>query len=151
MQQPRNSNSFKKIAMAVYLFKLSRKLIALDPRIPVIYFCRGFAYSELKQYTKAIQDFTKAIDLDPLYKKAYVNRGMSYHDIKQVTKAIQDFTQNIDLNPKISNSYSMRGLCYLNTERFRQACLDAKTACELGNCSILEHLKKHYKDIYNCE
>jgi tetratricopeptide (TPR) repeat protein len=126
------------------------KTIDLDPLTPFLYFCRGFAYSELKQYTQAIQDYTKAIELDPLYTQTYFYRGIAYKELKQYTKAIQDFTQLLDLDPKERNAYSNRGFCYLVLERYSQGCIDAKKACEMGDCKLLEFLKED-KDIYNCE
>jgi tetratricopeptide (TPR) repeat protein len=51
---------------------------------------RGFAYADLKQFEKAIQDYNQAIELDPEYTYAFNNRGLAYADLKQFEKAIQD-------------------------------------------------------------
>ena len=47
------------------------------------YFKRGVAYHSLKQYDRAIDDYSQAIRLDPNYAFAYNNRGNAYDDLKQ--------------------------------------------------------------------
>ena len=39
---------------------------------------RGFTYSKLGQYQRAIDDYNKAIRLKPDYVEAYMNRGAVY-------------------------------------------------------------------------
>ena len=79
--------------------KIQTKAIELDTKNTTAYLTRGYAYYELKQYTKAIQDYTRAIDLDPKNVKGYWLRGETYRfGTEQYTKAIQDYTKAIQLN-----------------------------------------------------
>ena len=56
---------------------------------------RGNAYYDLKDYQKAIADYTKAIELKPDYATAYYNRGSAHDDLKDYQKV------NITLRRKI--------------------------------------------------
>jgi tetratricopeptide (TPR) repeat protein len=85
---------------------------------------RGNLYSNLKQYTKAIQDYTQAIDLDPNYTFCYRIRGDAYYELKQYTKAIQDYTRSIDLNPYDTVAYYSRGSAYEELNEYTKAIQD---------------------------
>jgi len=54
---------------------------------------RGLAYSNLGQYQKAIDDYTRAIELDPENADTYDNRGLAYVTLSQYQKAIDDCYQ----------------------------------------------------------
>jgi len=51
---------------------------------------QGVENSKLKQFDKAITDFTRAIELDPKSALAYSNRGIAYANLQQYDKAIGD-------------------------------------------------------------
>jgi PGF-CTERM protein len=69
---------------------------------------RGAAYYDLKQYERAIEDYSKAIELNPNYVGAYINRGVTYYDLKQYERAIEDFDKAIELNPNLAEAYDYR-------------------------------------------
>ena len=62
-----------------------------------IYNNRGLAYDYLKQYQKALDDYTKAISLFPL-SNTYDHRARIYGRLKQPYKAIDDFISSISLS-----------------------------------------------------
>jgi len=51
------------------------------------YINRGNAYFNLKQYERAIEDYTEAIHLKPEYALAYYSRGVSYSYLGQYQRA----------------------------------------------------------------
>jgi len=59
------------------------RYIEAKSRSVVGYYNRGNGYGKLKQYDRAIQDYSKAIKLKPGYAKAYYNRGVVYSKLKQ--------------------------------------------------------------------
>jgi tetratricopeptide (TPR) repeat protein len=63
----------------------------LDTKNVKAYFNRGRDYLELKDYVKAIRDFTEAIRLDPNNSSAYWNRGNAYNEQKNLAQARADF------------------------------------------------------------
>ena len=41
------------------------KVIKIGPNNSFLYFCRGFAYKSLGEYSKAVKDFKISMHLDP--------------------------------------------------------------------------------------
>lgn len=59
---------------------------------------RGLAYSELKKYKEAIEDYNKAIALNPNIAEFYLNRGAAFVQANEdLDKAIGDFKYARDL------------------------------------------------------
>ena len=54
-------------------------------------FGRGYAYSELGQWDKAIADYSRALEIDPDYATVYFSRGFAYRNINQWDRAIADY------------------------------------------------------------
>jgi len=52
---------------------------------------RGYAYYNLSQYERAIQDFDEAIRLDPQSAYAYYMRGLANQALGKNTAADRDF------------------------------------------------------------
>jgi tetratricopeptide (TPR) repeat protein len=81
-------------------------------KLASIYFNRGVAYYGLKQYRRAIQEYTQAVRINPRFVAAYNNRGNVYRDLKQYRRAIQDYDEALRLNPKNADAYGNRGYVY---------------------------------------
>lgn len=60
---------------------------------------RGFAYRNLKQYDKAIEDFTNVIEAAPKDVEAYRRRAYAYTLAGQDDKAAADLKANLELKP----------------------------------------------------
>jgi len=92
---------------------------------------RGNTYSDLKEYQKAIADYTKAIDINPRYAKAYYNRGNAYYDLKKYQRAIAYYTRAIDINPQYADAYVNRGIVYKGLKEYQKAKEDYKKAANI--------------------
>jgi tetratricopeptide (TPR) repeat protein len=51
---------------------------------------RGFAHGRLGNYSKAVEDYTRAIEINPDYVKAYYNRGVAHAKLGNRMQAIED-------------------------------------------------------------
>jgi protein O-mannosyl-transferase len=71
----------------------------------------------------------------------YNNRGNVYVGLGNYKQAIDDYDMAIKINPIDSYLYSNRGSVYLNHSDNISGCRDARMACELGNCKLLEMAK----------
>lgn len=109
------------------------KAIELCPKHIFANYIRGWAYSDLGEYQKAIDDYSKAIEqLDPktnsvhklLGSFLYFKRAIAYIDLGEYQKAIDDYTKTIKLNPEDANAYYNRGLTYVFREFPTAACGD---------------------------
>ena len=92
----------------------------MNPNYVEAYCNRGIAYSDLKEYERAIQDFDKTVELNPNYAKAYFNRGIVCIEskVKKYEQALQDFDKVIEINPNSANAYFYRAMTYFILEDY---------------------------------
>jgi tetratricopeptide (TPR) repeat protein len=77
------------------------------------YLKRGEDLSGLRQYSRAIDDYTTAIKLKPDYAEAYNDRAFAYYLNREFERAIADYTRAIELRPNYPKAYNSRGVVYM--------------------------------------
>ncbi|MEW6615701.1 MAG: tetratricopeptide repeat protein [Thermodesulfobacteriota bacterium] len=99
-----------------------------------VYTLRGLVFSRLKDYQKAIIDYTEAIELDTKDARAgaYYSRGDAYSELGNYNQAIADYTRAIKLDPKFASAYAGRGFAYDKLGNYQQAIADYTIAIELS-------------------
>jgi tetratricopeptide (TPR) repeat protein len=112
-----------------------------EPNLPY----RDFVYHRLAnyylingRYEESISPLTEAIQMNPKDTTTYFYRGISYYNIGNYKQAIEDFGRAIELSPGYAEPYYTRGVAYLTHGDNISGCPDARKACELGNCKLLE-------------
>lgn len=73
------------------------------------YYKQGHAAYKIRDYTQAIEKFTKAIRKKPDYARAYVNRANAHYNLKEYEASLADYNQAIELNPNEVKAYVNRG------------------------------------------
>jgi tetratricopeptide (TPR) repeat protein len=116
--------------------------LKIDPNLAQAYNNRGNAYAGLGDYKKAIADYAQAIKIDPNNAEAYYNRGLAYYNLGDTSKAITDWTQAIKIDPNLVQAYYNRGVAYAELGDYKSATKDARKACELGACDLLQLMTK---------
>jgi protein O-mannosyl-transferase len=114
------------------------RAIEINPGYADAYHNRGIAYNSLGNYRQALEDYGRAIEINPGYKEAYYNRGVTYNSLGNYKQAIENYDRAIEINPGFAGAYFNRGCVYLNQGDNISGCHDARKACELGNCKLLE-------------
>ena len=76
--------------------ELLTNLIAKEPGNSDALFKRGKAYSQKKDFKKAIMDYTRAIDIEHDMTKAYLFRGFDFIELDDYEKGIPDLDRVID-------------------------------------------------------
>jgi len=94
-----------------------------DPLLTRYSVYRGEAYMALKDYDKAIDDFSHVIKLNPDFGRAYSGRSRAYILKREYDKAISDLNHFIRLNP-VAGAYYDRGHLYLLKEDYDKAIMD---------------------------
>lgn len=134
--------------------RLYTAVLTLNPRTIETYIRRGSAYSYIRDYDKAIADFSEAIKIKPDYAKAYYNRGKFYVEVGEYDKTIGDFNKAIIFKPAYAEAYYNRGSAYLLKNEFDLAINDYSKVIELNPndvkayckcCEIWLHLKEWEK------
>lgn len=92
---------------------------------------RGQQYYTLRDYNRAVADFTAAIGLDPYHAIAYGNRGNVKHVLGQLDAAIADYSRAIDLDRGYTSAYTGRGMMYERQGRIDLAIADFRMALSI--------------------
>jgi len=85
---------------------------------------QGNQYFKDKNYSDAMDVYTKVIKLDPKRASAYLMRGGCYYELKNYPQAMNDFNKAIKLDPKYASAYGYRGDCYNMLKNYPQAIND---------------------------
>ena len=92
----------------------------------------GTAYSAIKVFDKAIEQYGKAIGLNPNGAEAYNNRGVAYEGKGDFDQAVQDYTKAIGLNPNGAEAYYNRGVVRLILSEWEKTREDLTVAKDMG-------------------
>ena len=112
-----------------------------------ILFSRGLIMGRfMKQYDKAIDDYTQAIQINPKFDKAYIGRGLSYYVKGEDDKAIADYNQAVQINPKNDLAYAGRGRAYADNGEDDKAIADYNRAVQINPKNDLAY--KSRGDVY---
>ncbi len=109
--------------------------IAISPKNPLGYSLRGQAYSAIKDYDRAIEQFNLALQLKPNYDSAYAYRGIVRIQQQKFSQGLADVEQALQINPNSEAGYQGRSVYYLNQKDFRRALADANRAIEINGVS----------------
>ena len=75
-------------------------------------FYRAAAHQRLRQYIRAIQDYSQAITLNamsrPVLAMSHYNRGLSFEASGKSSAALNDFSRAITLNDRFAQAYNAR-------------------------------------------
>ncbi|MEW5734687.1 MAG: tetratricopeptide repeat protein [Thermodesulfobacteriota bacterium] len=93
------------------------------------YYNRANVYSSMKEYDKALADYSQAIHSGGkdlwIY---YMERGVCYYDIRQPDLAIADFDQVLAQNPDYGPAYYFRAQCWKLKDDPEKALADLENA-----------------------
>ncbi len=77
-----------------------------------------------KNYTLALDAFTRALKLDPYLSQTYVNIGLVYEGLNQIDEAIAAYERSTRMNPVDPVPYYNMGILYYKSKQDRQKALD---------------------------
>jgi tetratricopeptide (TPR) repeat protein len=97
----------------------------------ITFFNRGNTYRHLKEFKKAVSDYTKTIEIKPDYASAYTNRANSYYDLEEYEKAISDYSKVIEIKPNNPLTYYNRANAYSFLFDYDRAISDYSKTIEL--------------------
>ena len=87
---------------------------------------------QLRQYGKAIEDYTLALAMQPNDPSTQAARGWAYLATRSYELALHDFDEAIRLTPENGDAYNGRGYVRVKLDQYLQAVEDAKTALKRG-------------------
>jgi serine/threonine protein kinase/Flp pilus assembly protein TadD len=84
-----------------------------------------------KDFTAALQSFTKAVALRPRGPQAHFDLGVAQQNLQQNEAAVQSYSQVIGLAPDNALAYAERGVCQVRLHRDDDALIDFQRALEI--------------------
>ncbi len=72
----------------------------MDPHLKNAYLNSGLLNYKLRNFNKAVDDFTNAIAIDSNYYNAWYNSGLAKYKLADYTGAIADLTRAIEIRPR---------------------------------------------------
>lgn len=133
------------------------KALKVQPDWFWTYGARGIIYDKLKNYDKAVEDFSKVIDnhsniieKSPNSSWIYVSRGWAYYNLNDFDKSMTDFKKAMKINPNNIWAYDGLGCLYYNRlGEYDKAIeiLSAALSIDSNNPNILEKLGATYMQL----
>lgn len=93
---------------------------------------RAQAFIQLKEYNKAIKDYSSAIDLEKEDSRIYYNRGNCFLEMGEEQAAFADFNEALKLDPANYHAYNSRGFMYFQKDSLEKAEEDYLRAISLN-------------------
>lgn len=97
-----------------------------------IYLNRGLRYAIMKDYERAISDYTTAVKIYPAFAKGYANRGAVYYRLRDFDKALADFDEAIRVDRNYVGGYIGRGEVHLAKGDYERAIAEFTQASKLS-------------------
>lgn len=98
------------------------KVLKLDPNynpalknMALVYWVKGNAELNMKQYNKALDFYNHALMFDKLNADIYTNLAITYYQLNQIEQAIDFFKKSTEINP--NNKISIQNLINIYTKK----------------------------------
>jgi tetratricopeptide (TPR) repeat protein len=118
-----------KIEEALRLYEV---ILSENPRFALAYADRGTLYAMTKNFTKAIEDLSKAIELGYCYDSVFTTLATIHLELHDYQKALTYFSQAITLNPNNPLIYYNRSTVYSELGNKELALSDLRKCLEFG-------------------
>jgi tetratricopeptide (TPR) repeat protein len=104
-------------------------------------FRRANAYLAVKNFGRAISDYSRAIEYSPRSPEIYYNRGIAHEKAGKVIEAIEDYTDAVSADPQYGKAYCNRASLLWSQGETKQAIEDMTKAARLGMREMQMFLK----------
>ena len=104
-------------------------------------FRRAGAYLDVRNYGRAISDYTRAIEYSPRSPEGYYNRAITHERAGTFSKAIEDYSRAIEADPQYVKAYCNRASLLWSQGETERALEDMKKAARLGLGEMQAFLK----------
>ena len=98
-----------------------------------IYFNRGQAHENLKEWKAAGEDFERVIAISPRLAPVYYHLGMAYLHQKRFEEALAQFDFSIAIDPKDARQYTGKALALMSLHQSAESRKQVEKGCELGD------------------
>ena len=111
----------------VYLRALSREEMRAQ-----VYLFRAKLAEIARDYTRAVEEDSKALQLDPRCVTVIANRGISWHMLGDLDKAMADYNRAIELDPDSPEPFHNRAVTWATRNEWDKALVDYSRAIAIS-------------------
>ncbi|MGY8708568.1 retroviral-like aspartic protease family protein [Bradyrhizobium sp. 18BD] len=129
-----NSNCFTAGMPPRDIISACDQVIANDTGHAQAHIARGLAWYELRDYDRAISDFSRAIGIDPKYVRAFYYRGLAFEKKGKLQDALADYRYFAQVDPSYPDA--QRALKRVTAGPTNVAGKPVATAAGLENISM---------------
>ncbi|HUS53375.1 MAG TPA: tetratricopeptide repeat protein [Thermohalobaculum sp.] len=112
----------------------------LGSNVAAAYRLRGLAFSDARDYRRAITDYDWALRINPSDSAVYFERATAYTRLQDYSQAIEDYDRSLHLEPGNPQAYFLRGVNNYQLGEHSQAIID------YGQALVLD---PEYSPVYN--
>lgn len=113
------------------------------------YYNRGYSYTDLEQYDRAIADFNQVLKIDPKDVDAFIERAYAYARKGQFDQAMADYNRAIRVKPDEVDSYHQRAAVFAAKGDFTAAIDDYTQQIKLDPKEADAYLSRGIARVYN--
>jgi len=111
------------------------------PEEAIAAFRRAGEYLSVRNYGRAVNDYTRAIERAPRSPESYYNRGIAHEKAGELAKAIEDYSAAIETDPLYVKAYCNRASLLWSLGEKAWAVDDMTKAAQLGDGEMQRYLK----------
>lgn len=104
-------------------------------------FRRAGDYLRLRNYGRAVSDYTRLLESSPRLAEGYYNRAIAYEGAGMFSNAIEDYSEAIAAEPRYVKAYCNRASLLWNLGEKEWAVDDMKKAARLGVQEMQSYLR----------
>ena len=91
----------------------------------------GIVFSQLREFSRAVELFNKVIKINPNYAEGYNNLGNALFELSEFDKSLQCYKRAVQLNPSFSDAFNNLGNVYQKKEEKNKAIESYESAISL--------------------
>ncbi len=107
----------------------------------MIFFRRANAYVAVKNYRRALADYTRALDYSSKTPEIFFNRAIVHDRTGNLREAIGDYTAAVKIDPRYAKAYCNRAALYRKEGKTEKALQDMREAAGLGLKEMQAYLR----------
>ena len=111
------------------------------PEEAIAAFRRAEAYLDVKNFGRAVSDYTRGIECAPKSPEGYYNRAIAHERAGNLPRAIEDYSDAIAADPQYVKAYCNRAALLWGLGEKGWAVEDMTKAARLGSAEMQRYLK----------
>lgn len=101
-------------------FAIVDAMIASNPRDERALLIRAGFHRDLRQFARAIEDYSAAITISPEFGPVYLQRGMCHFRLGNLKQSLADFDKQLELRPQDKPLHWQRGITLYYLGKYKQ-------------------------------